>query len=768
MTEARRQATAAPDGRRAVVLIFVVLTLAVAAGLLRDEDFFLRGDFQNYHLGGYAEIARAMKAGELPLLTLTSWQAGALAGEYQFGVFSPPLAVLRLLLFSLDLPLRYLAAVFVWVHALVLALGAYLLARRRRLAPELALMVALASSLNGFMILWGVNWTGVLAGFTWLPWFWWALENAVERPGERRHVVAAGVFLAFVFTAGFVYGCLMALLVAAGVTGRLALARRPFAEALPVAWSLLIGLGLSSPAWLMLLEYIPSTMRVRSSWPLVPQTDFTVPLEAWLGTVLPTLKAPWRAPWLPGDDTASTCMHLGLAPVALLVAALQARRSELLRALRFDFLFLAVLAVLAASPGFGIFRWSFRWLPLLFLHATLLAAGAATELQAASPARPRSARPRFGRVAWLLVFAVSAYAVLVDGDRRPQTLWLSASLLAVASIWWGLEGLRGRHRLHRQLPWMVIPLTSFLAVAVDFPDFSFYHRRIEPRPAPAFDLSVTYLALYTSEQAFRPIRFPGKRFFPGNENMHSGVRLVNGYSGLGPAGTTRTFGFDYLGALREYETRPPRPLGPLLRRMAVDGLVAWPGSRELRDVPFEEFEVFASTPGATVYHRRGASTPRVQVVRRAFLAAAEEPRRRERSELPLLEAPGRRVADPGPVDYGEAQVAALVEGRNKVRLSVDARGTDRPVLLSFARPWFPGYRAYVDRRRAELLKLDRLMPAVEVPAGRRSEVLLIYRPASFVAGIVLVALTLAGIVAALALAARRPDDKRRAVTRTAR
>ena len=755
VASSERDAQQSLDDRQALALLGLVLSLGVVIGHRADAHFFLRDDFMNYYLGAFAEIVRALKAFELPLVTLTSWHGGALGGEYQYGIFSPVLVASNLLLFSLDLTLQQVAAGLVWIHALILSSGAYFLARSRKLTPELSLMVGLVCSLNGWMVFWGVNWFGALAAFAWVPWVWWAIEKALDGRGQRRYVVATGLFIALDVTAGFPYACLMAAVVVVAAAGRLLLAKRPFRETLPALWSLLIGLGLSAPSWLMLIEYSGATLRSQTTHPLIFQTDLTVPFKAWFGTILPTLNAPWAAPWLPPGESGSIVMHTGLAPTVLLVTAAFVLRAQLVRRLEYEFFILAILLVLVTFPGLGVLRWSFRWLPLFFLQASLVAGGAAMLLRTERPNRAK-----FGRAAGVLVAAVSAYAFLIDGERRAGPLWLAGGLLTVACLWWAAESIPKLRRLHDHLPWIVVATTTCLAFGIDLQTFPDYQRRVEPRPSPAFDPSVTYLALYTMDDAHvNPLTFSGQRFFPGNEQMHSGLRFVNGYSPLGPAGISWNFAFNYLGAVSPSPlpaARADRPLGSMLRRMAVDGLVVWPDSREFRNIPFEEFEVHASLPQADVYHRRTGPSPRAQIIRRALAIDWEQKvHLLPRSTHPRLEIPGQSLPESRLMDFGEATITAFEEGRNHVRVEVDARGTDLPVVISFARPWFPGYRATVDDQAVELRRLDRMLPAVEVPGGRESSVVLVYRPGSLILGSVFAALTLAGILVGLVLSSRR-------------
>src|SRR5438132_12104428 len=85
------EADAAPSTRGEVArTVFAALLVAgfSLAFLFQDRQFFWNDDYQTYQLAGYRELARAWMHGEVPLLSPCSWFGGALAGEFQQGVFS--------------------------------------------------------------------------------------------------------------------------------------------------------------------------------------------------------------------------------------------------------------------------------------------------------------------------------------------------------------------------------------------------------------------------------------------------------------------------------------------------------------------------------------------------------------------------------------------------------------------------------------------------------------------------------------------------------
>src|SRR5262249_1892040 len=171
-------------------------------------------DHQSQHLPARLDIARAWRAGELPLLTPYSWHCAALAAEYQYAVFSLFEAACVVGVFHCDAPLHRAMAVLVILQLVVLAAGAFRLARGRGLSADLALLVAVITTLNGWNVVWGaMTWLPGLASFAWLPWFWWAQDRAVDGRSGSGWCLLAGVFLYLVIAAGWPFSVLMCALV---------------------------------------------------------------------------------------------------------------------------------------------------------------------------------------------------------------------------------------------------------------------------------------------------------------------------------------------------------------------------------------------------------------------------------------------------------------------------------------------------------------------------------------------------------------------------
>ncbi len=162
-----------------------MVLLFAAALFVAVPGSFWADDYQSQHLPARCDIARAWRSGEVPLLTPYSWFCGALAAEYQYAVFSAFEALCVTAAFGLELSLPATAAVLVFIQLAVLSTGAFRLARHRGLGPDLALLVTLIASLNGYLMVWCArSWLPGLASFAWLPWYWRPGPHVSRRRGS--------------------------------------------------------------------------------------------------------------------------------------------------------------------------------------------------------------------------------------------------------------------------------------------------------------------------------------------------------------------------------------------------------------------------------------------------------------------------------------------------------------------------------------------------------------------------------------------------------
>ncbi len=370
--------TRADSALREILFASGAGALVVASCLVllwHNPLFFWNDDYEISVLPVFADVARSWSEGHLPLLSPYSWVCGNLAGEFQYGTFSVFVNAAVVLIWKLPLNFPQQAAALSMVHLFVLGVGAFLLARNRKLSPALSTMVALVAALNGWVICWAAtDWFGALAAFAWLPWAWWGLERARDQTRSKWRFLWPAPFVYLLVTGGFPYTVLMLGLLSVwlmikslGETHRLSIVW-------PLVLGLLLGLGLAAPAWLALLDHIHGS--AREVQPASAHFQWRVPLAALPGFILP----PWTVNWMDFSNRltphAATELTCGLLPPVALLAGLIVRGRTLVRQIRWELGLLVFALVLSMLPSANVFRWSFRWLPFFYLVLALCAAEA--------------------------------------------------------------------------------------------------------------------------------------------------------------------------------------------------------------------------------------------------------------------------------------------------------------------------------------------------------------------------------------------------------
>jgi hypothetical protein len=728
-------------GAAAVVVLFC------GALLLWDPGFFWIDDYQSGALCGYADMTRAWRQGELPLLSRSSWYAGALGAEFPAGVFSPSLALSCLVAFGLDLPLPVTAAVISIFHLAILAAGTFRLARRRGLASDLALLVTVVTSLNGWILLWGARNCGVcLFSFAWLPWVWWALDRARDEGRGWTRFLAPGLFLALLIAAGWPHTIVMAAFVTGWVMLRDGLARRRLTALwpAPAAWAL--GLALSAPAWLMFLDFLHHAYRINGAGAPLVNPSWTVPLESLPGLVLPNAVTFW---WVFGVCKEHVAAELsgGLVPLVIVLGCLWYGGRSYLRALRWDLALCGLLLLLVTSPSVSLLHYSFRWLPLFFLVLGLLGAESLAWLR-----RQAGPVPNLGKVALCLICVVWLRTLLVRADLDPSVFLAGLGLLLIAYGWVKVEaGCPPGARQRLAAPAAATVLTCGLGVVLCAPYSEVPTWRLGEqvrRPGP-LDPSVRYLSVHAWEDVFdvdtgrqlEPMRGIGEELYFGSVASYAGLDFVNGYSALMPRGMHELLpcechGTFYQAADGERVLRTETGPDGLLRLMGVDGLIVADRYAGCRGTLLANgWREVAKVKGGRVYHRTGPRSPRVRAVTKVDVVAdpAEAARRlttHGRAPTPaVLVAPGGA----GTAHFAPAHVTLVENGRHTAAADVKG-GAGGETLVVFARPWFPGYRATCDGRPVPVEVFDLILPAVRLPAGTGGRVVLEYRPPAFVLG----------------------------------
>jgi hypothetical protein len=661
------------------------------------------------------------------LLSPSSWACSNLAGEFQYGTFSIFINAAVVLIWKFPLTFPQQAAALSIAHLFVLAAGAFLLARDRRFNVPLSIFVALIAALNGWIICWGaIDWFGALGAFAWLPWAWWALERAQDRQRTRWRFLWPAPFVYLVVTGGFPYTVVMLALLIAWLSIKSLIETKSFMSILPMIGGAALGFGLSAPAWLALLDYTNGSARAVTSnsahW------QWIVPLSALPGFILPSWTVNWAdfsTRMMPHSAAELAC---GLvAPIALMAALLNRGRA-FIRHIRWDLLLLLLVLLLSMLPSAGVFRWSFRWLPLFHLLLALCAAEALRDDE------------RRGLVALLFVgVAIITMSILpTTGDYAFPLAWI---FLGLAGIWAATEFWLRASKLQ---PWIPASITAaaFLATYLcippncGVPKYNLSQELTKPQP---LDPQRLYLSIYPpAEHTYRTTKKSGpvgQIVRPGSTSMFAGLRFINGYSPILADGIAREYKFAIHGEIQpdigKWLVEWERGRGRLLALFGVDGIVIATES----DVDLagdQDWRLVFSSDEGKVFHRAGPPFEPVRSVTAVDLRPNEE--------------------------FATAALSRIDDSRNQLRVDVDVPNHGRPALLIFSRPYFRGYVAKVAGKALAVDSYRGFFPMVELPAGTRGQFILQYRPPWLLYGgglsILSATIFLAGVVVARIFSAR--------------
>src|SRR5213593_4385508 len=386
-----------------LIVVFFCLLL-----LWHNPLVFWNDDYELSILPVFADVARSWSKGQWPILSPYSWVCGNLAGEFQYGTFSVFINAAIILIWKFPLTFPQQAASLSIAHLFVLAAGAFLLARDRRLSTALSIFVALVASLNGWIICWGAtDWFGALGAFTWLPWAWWGAERALDPRRTKWRFLWPAPFVYLLVTGGFPYTVLMLLVLVAWLAIKSLGQMRNIPSILPMLFGVALGFGLSAPAWLAILDLVQGSARELQS----PKAhwQWLVPPAALPGLILPSWTVNWTdfsSRHVPHTATELAC---GVVAPAALIAGFIWRGRMIIARLKWELILLLVVLLLSMTPTAGLFRWSFRWLP--FFHL-VLAICAAEVLQM----RPRSATAATTPLAIVLLTSVTVLIFRTGGS----------------------------------------------------------------------------------------------------------------------------------------------------------------------------------------------------------------------------------------------------------------------------------------------------------------------------------------------------------------
>src|SRR5207244_1202358 len=315
---------------------------------------------------------------------------------------------------------------------------------------------------------------------------------------------------------------------------------------LPMLGGAALGFGMSAPAWLAILDYVHGS--ARALYTSGGHWQWIVPWRALPGFILPCWTVNWAdfsTRYLSHSATELAC---GLAAPAALVAGFIWRPRMLMRRMKWDLILLLIVLLLAMIPTAGVFRWSFRWLPLFHLVFALCAAQV-LQLRPGSPTASAS-------VLLLIVVTIPVSIFRTEGDYG-VTLMLIYFQIAVV---WAVGEWFLRDAKFREWSPSVVTFAILLATYVSIPpncDVPKYNLSQELLDLAPLDPQRLYLSIYpAAESTYRvekksaPV---GQLVRPGSTSMWAGLHFINGYSPILPAGVAREFDFRIHGEIDPHE-----------------------------------------------------------------------------------------------------------------------------------------------------------------------------------------------------------------------
>jgi hypothetical protein len=743
----------------------------------------LPGDTALQYLPYKAVAAEAARQGELPLWNPYVFGGAPLLADPQNSLLYPSQ------IFFLLLPLNIAFAVVQYLHLLLLAIGMFVLLRRRcERIP--ALMGALAFALSGpvfFRLHLGIYST--LQALAWLPWIWLCVERFWH---ERRPIwlLAAGGALALQLLAGFPTLSFYTLLALGIYTSSklvpllLRRAWRSFAAALLWHATMLL-----TAALLSAIQLLPSIEFIRRSSRATPEYLFiqqgSLPLVNIVTALLPDIfGSPTTATAIQGAAWGEYNLYIGVFPVLLVLldmALVRRRRHSNAHA----YLVLATIFLLlsfgAYLPGY---RLVFTYVPgfkqladpgrMTLLYTFFLALASAESLQRLSAELITLSERRRRLFRWLMIgvsagllagllilafgrttlsavaapWIVARYGGAADEKlAKLDTLYLTqATSIAVCLLICVVGGALIYRRMQAALSARTFMTIALLLVLGDIGIFAL--RLSTTLRAAHSSVAPNFMAAIKREVGSARIVPLDMAGFV-NASSQYGVRAISGYNPLIAADYLRLLSLvrgepidpaDRVPGIERYDS----PLLTLLNTryvyssQAIDDpsltLVLRDNGQYLYALPPSD-----AAPAFMLYQAEIVSDDE------QALARIAQPDFDPLHSVLIHSRPDQALPGPAsataPTTY---QLALLGSTLNSLRFEVNS---SRAGWLLISQSYDPGWKADVDGRATTLYKADIALQALALEPGRHS-ITLRYQPAALRYGALI---TLAGMIAVAVL-----------------
>jgi hypothetical protein len=625
------------------------------------------------------------------------WNPSILSGEPFFanplsGLYYPPgwLALL------LPLPLGF--NLLVLVHLLWGGLGVYFLLREQGLVQEAAVLGCLAfAALPKLFAHYGAGHLTLLYAVPWTPWLLWVEARSAKTLHKPRWA-QPGLFLAITFLADVRWSLLAGLLWIG------------FAFKKRAAWThlvrqVILAALLAAPLALPLLEF--TRLATRAQMNSGDVFTYSLPLARLLGLFIPDFGGFQEYTLYTGE------FILALVFVSLVAKTLRSRVRfwwivaglSLLWALGSS---IPLLDELARLPGFNLLRVPSRALFLFGLSFSVLAAYAVDGILGALPAAER-------RPVNLVLVALAAFTAglaglvaIATGEAAFNLIWGGVAILVAA--FWVAMGVN--QRLKRQV-WIGI-----LFVLVMFDLGVFDYQAFSPRSVQDVQSEGLPAARFLADQGGVFRVYSPSYSLPQHTALRTGLELADGVDPLQlqsyvsfMASATGVPQTGYSVTLPPYANGDPAvdnaAYHPDLQGLGLLNVRYIASAFNLEDPNLKLLEIF----GATRIYENMLARPR------AWIQDYPDSPESAASQLPQ---------------------AAIIQSRTPNRILVELPNLDpsKEYLLVTSEIVYPGWRAWVDGKPAEIQAEDGLLRAVRFPGGAH-QVVFSFLPLSLIGGLVL-------------------------------
>ena len=657
----------------ATVLMLAGTAIAVAILLAINPAFFFYDDMEHQHLPVMMEIGRRLREGHFPAVTDLSAFGGNLSGEYQYGLYNPVSLLIYRALPSFS-NLAAAAAFLALSHYFILATGVFVLVLELGGRPLAAALAAVMMATNPFLAHWLASaWIPGLIATAWFPWAIAALHRSST---DARFIPLGAAAVYLVNASGWPHA-----VVAMGITILVIFLLDPNIprQRLHGGWfAALAGCLASIPVWLPLVAF--SGMSSRGSSFSDAQELFAPPLQSLLNPGFPTQLFMMNGfnGW---ERSSIPILFAGVA--VLIVPALV--RGDWWRSHSRDLVcwlaLAAIFLVLTMGPSqMGPMRWSFRFLP--YFHLTLCVL---TGMLASHAQFDRSRAALWRALACCVVAFVVAWQATTSEESSHQQSFVLLATCAFA-VWRLLD-----HPRVATITLIAMTLVTWGIVSVDYQRNTNLNELGAPRNSEDYKLppivgkdDIVLTLVHSDPTSEHSIVTAGVQHgvYTGNMGMLAGLKMVNGYSPLGPAGLARglcmnQFGWTCRWAAGLLEKIDPETRLTAWQLLGITRVVADKTDRRMKP---------PSINGASVCY--DDQYMRVLCFPRTY-------------RYPI-------TWSSEPISYTVLDTAA-----STVRIAVtsDTPGTD----VVFARAWYPGLTARLDGRPVEVSRYQYDLVRVKLP-----------------------------------------------------